>query len=387
MLRNAKPCADSWQNNKIIREQQMKQGPNIQPVQLQTSACPLCGEEAKYPLVNRSLYEVKERDVDLYPRQITWSESVSRILEPRFLHFWQCPHCQYTADHNFFQNPLAETQLSLDCFRRSLLSALSESDSYELLKKLLAANQDSEPSAFKQALKLNLHAIYLMEQIPEMYQQECLPLASYYLRLAWFFRDMRYSPGCREKFQSPIHELFQALRPYFRDLQLCEDHLLSCSFEYYRQGLLTSTSVTNLIKEIQIQLVMARIQLQRRLFDQVDLILRQAKRRVRSFEHILRKKEKEGRLDHAPLFQGMRAIEKSQNMIDQVNHIFDMLLAHHLDAAEDPQVNSLASLTESILICPSVEKAGEEANPEKSGQEKARAIAVEKRIFRPFRAS
>ena len=302
----------------------MKQRGRISPFHWASCACPRCEQPARYPRLKRTLYTEKRRDLDLRPNLVEWSQQVRETVEPRHFYFWMCPHCDFVADTGFFDRPLHDVNLSVARFRRLLARELPlRSGSDKVLQRLLDFSQMEGAWNVTHTIRLNLAAIYYMETVPQIRDYESHILGSYYLRLAWFVRDLKKMQEATSDFRQEIASLLRDLQPFWSELSLIESTLLETSFSYYDNSLTRSSKVRSSLDEIQVQTVMARIKLQLGQLERAEQLIMLSKRKLFRFQQLLKQRESDPQLEMSNTIENQKRLTRCKRQVERVDALCD----------------------------------------------------------------
>ncbi|MFY7927532.1 MAG: DUF2225 domain-containing protein [Oligoflexus sp.] len=299
---------------------------SINPFQTVLCRCVICEQDARFSRLKSTLYTETKRDIDLRPITVLWSKKVSPRVDPKLFYFWQCPHCSFTADHQFFTAPFKDGSMSVGRFRRLFHKAKEATPSYLEVVHGLRIDPSKEKSVFISGLKLNLLAIFSLEMIEEISKGDSLMLASYYLRLAWMMRDLRHLRDKNPQVYESAKTLISQLQKSWPKLSLIESDNLQVALRYYQQALLKSHSINTMLSEIQVRLVIARIFLKTGKLPEAKRCLIESKSKVNSYDMIFKKKTKEkGSFSEQEIQDMETALGKAQTLLATVEQIYERI--------------------------------------------------------------
>ncbi|SMF39687.1 DUF2225 domain-containing protein [Pseudobacteriovorax antillogorgiicola] len=321
----------------------------LTPFQPVTIACPICEHEQQHHKIKATLYTEKNRDIDLRPRRVDWNPKVSPKVDPKLYYFWHCKHCNFCADYVFYQSPFKEGNMSPMRFRKHLAKSLDRDPNFPAVLAVLDPSSESEKSDFMRTIRRNLLAIYELEAVEEVRDRECLQIGAYYLRLAWLIRDIKSSKMKADRYKIPTRNLLGKIRKVWPKVALTERDMLMQAVKYYHIGLNKSQVVSTTPMEIQINLIIARIQLQMGALDEGQKALIVAKKKATQFASIAQKKEKEGRLSADDIDRMTTAASKSVSLVRNVETIFEKLRDAKLERKLNEAMDLLKESTETDL--------------------------------------
>lgn len=299
----------------------------ISPFQTMQARCVVCEKEARFSRLKATLYSETKRDIDLRPVTVLWSKKVEPRVDPKLFYFWQCPYCFFTADHLFFQHPFKDGNLSTSRFRKQYQKGLAAYTTAEDIHKLLSVDPASqEQSVFLSGLKLNLLACFQWEQVEEVVKGESLQVASYYLRLGWLLHDLRHALTKTPKVKQDVQALIADLRKLWPQFAPSESATLEKALNYYQLALTKSAAVNTILQEVNVRLIIVRINMKlSRLADAKKCIV-ECKTRVKYYEGLIKKKRGDDSNFSSNDVQDMEtAYGKALALLSQVELIYDKI--------------------------------------------------------------
>jgi len=297
---------------------------HISPLQTVSCQCPICDEKASYSKLRTTLYSELKRDITLRPIEIKWADKVSPRVDPKLFFFWKCPYCCFTADYQFFLAPFKDGGMGVGRFRKSFKKAREANPAITAIVELLQIDPRFDTSVTIALLKQHLLAIYSWEMVDEIVNGDSLQLASYYLRLSWVFHDLQRikvkNPSVLEKSQ----ELLRKIQKNWPDIVTSEGSALLLSLKYYQQALTKSPAVNTVLQELQVRLIVCRIQIKLGNLTAAKQSLSESKARVSSFSHIVKKKTAfGGSLSQDELREMEQVKVKVQNLLNEVEVVYE----------------------------------------------------------------
>jgi hypothetical protein len=302
------------------------QDAGISPFQTMQVRCVICEKEARFSRLKATLFSETKRDIDLRPVTVLWSKKVSPRVDPKLFYFWQCPYCFFTADHHFFQQPFKDGNMSTSRFRKSYQKGLAAYTTSQDIHKLLSCDPKQSQSVFISGLKMNLLACFQWEQVEEIVKGESIQLGAYYLRLGWLLHDLRHgltkSPGVKQEAQNLLSRLRQLWPPFSPG----EPATLDKALHYYQLGLVKSAGVNTIQQEVNIRLIITRIQMKLSRMGDAKKSLMECKARVKYYEGLIKKKRGD---DSHYVSSDLQDMETSHGkclaLLSQVELIYDKI--------------------------------------------------------------
>lgn len=298
----------------------------ITPFQSMQARCVACEQEGRYTRLKSTLYSETKRDIDLRPTTILWSKKVSPRVDPKLFYFWQCPYCFFTADHGFFIQPFKDGNMSPTRFRKQFQKASKGNEAYTSLLKLLSVDPNQEKSVFMSGLKLNLLACYQWELVDDIVAGESISIGSYYLRMAWMLHDLRHALSKSPNVQAEAQALLHALRPCWPKLPGSESAMLEKALFYYQLALTKSAAINTVLQEVNMRLIIARIQMKLGRMTDAKRSILECKARVKHYESLIRKKQQKDSNFTAEAIEEMEVAHgKAMGLLGQVEQIYDKI--------------------------------------------------------------
>lgn len=302
------------------------QDAGISPFQTVQARCVVCEKEARFSRLKTTLYSETKRDIDLRPVTVLWSKKVSPRVDPKLFYFWQCPSCFFTADHIFFQQPFKDGNLSTTRFRKQYQKGLAAHAVATDIHKLLALDPSQERSVFISGLKLNILACYQWEQVEDVLKGECIQLASYYLRLGWLLHDLKHGFAQSPAIKQAAQNLLSALRRLWPEFASGEAATLGKALQYYQLGLSKSAAVHTIQQEVNVRLLISRIQMKLSQLTEAKRTISECKARLKFYEGLVKKKrEDDSHFSNSDREAMENVHSKSLALLNQVELIYDKI--------------------------------------------------------------
>jgi uncharacterized protein (DUF2225 family) len=154
--------------------------------------CPICDADTPFATVRNSLYHHTSRDIDLKPTDCKWLDEqyAHSGIQPSLYDMLQCPQCFFPANRRYFENPSLDTTLHPLDFRNAVSKLFSEDSAVMHAVEILKEPVEPVAITYFIAVKRHLLSIFLLENIDKIRKRDSLPIARYYLNLAWLYRDL-----------------------------------------------------------------------------------------------------------------------------------------------------------------------------------------------------
>lgn len=220
--------------------------------------CPMCGTTSVQYRLNPRLFFNDSVDIDLQPRKFLCPKGCES-LHPPLYHMWCCPKCFFAASHKNFSDPLKNTHMPADIVRKHLREAAQTNEAYAQVSKMLGGNVDVEQPSFAQAIRINLLAIYVFDQILPLLKQNFIVQARNYVRLAWLYRDLSERSAEQASARSDIEKMNKQLAPYWSQMPENELDAMRKALEYYGLTLEDVSVVKSIENRVNVLQQMARI--------------------------------------------------------------------------------------------------------------------------------
>lgn len=224
--------------------------------------CPICESEVLHRIIRPMLYSERSWNVDLRPITLSWTDQELVKYHPRLYYMQHCHKCHFTASHALFAEPLKNCSLRQSKFRDTLLRLAVTDAKFKTVVGLLSSDFDPTRFGILQALKLHLLAIYYLQLFVEFVQRDALNLSRYCLRLAWLYRDIQEFVDKAGQPPAKLAELLETLKKDWPQAPDTEESALRMAAECYRTTLECSRAVKTTYDEVQLILMIARIQMQ-----------------------------------------------------------------------------------------------------------------------------
>ncbi len=161
----------------------------VNPLVLKSVKCPLCGTTARQGRLKSSLFVPGPPDFDLRPHGYRRQAPGLEAVHPSAHFLWYCPGCHHAADPARFQDPAAQTGLTLAHVREAFLAHTQGEGPGRRVTLRLAEGLGEGPRDFLAAARVYLLAANQLQAIPEVAQREARVLGRYLVRYAWLLRE------------------------------------------------------------------------------------------------------------------------------------------------------------------------------------------------------
>ena len=309
-----------------MAEGQEKKGQEVSPFITKTVECPLCKLAGPQRRIKRHLYYEQKRDIDLRPLSYQLRGKVLAVQHPLIHFLWHCPGCRFTAWPVAWENPTRGLGLTLAKYRAVLQDPSSQDHAAAKVQKLLLAGLNWPELDFEQGLRLHLLAVHQLLQIQKATGVlDSLNLARYCLRLSWLYRDLAQRPELSSTV-TRMDQIRKHLAPLWPETPLDDAQALRAAVANYEIGATSASAVEDVGELCKLLLLITRIHIKLRQFDQAKLYLSKAAelpqnliRRKQQMEVAYYKLERQARSD-------ARAVaEMARNQIEEVStHIVEL---------------------------------------------------------------
>ena len=157
------------------------------PFVKKTVPCPVCNTAAENRFFLPKLFMEKGVESDRHVIEYKWLDESFEMVHPPHYHFWHCPTCKYTATQKDFTKPMEDVESNFSTLKRCFQKM---NPAQKQMVQLLGGDIDFDKMNFFMAIKTHLLAIFIQQLVPED-TRDTSKLASYYLRVAWLFRDQK----------------------------------------------------------------------------------------------------------------------------------------------------------------------------------------------------
>jgi|GEM_PF-3970454 len=255
---------------------QEKKGQEVSPFITKIVECPLCKLAGPQRRIKRHLYIEQKRDIDLRPLSHQWLGKVQAVRHPLIHYLWHCPGCRFTARHVAWENPTRGLSLTLARYHAVLQDPSSQDHAAAKVQKLLLAGLNWPEVDFEQGLRLHLLAVHQLLQVQKATGVlDSLNLARYCLRLSWLYRELAERPELSPTVarMGKIREHLASLWP---EAPLDDAQALRAAVANYEIGATSASAVEDVGELCRLLLLITRIHIKLRQFDQARLYLSKA---------------------------------------------------------------------------------------------------------------
>ncbi len=237
--------------------------------------CPICNSQSVQYRLNPRLFCNDIMDVDLQPKKFQFPKGCEGQHPPLY-YMWCCPRCFFTASYKNFTNPLKNTHMPLEIVQRHLREAAQLHESYGDVVELLGEHTDPVQPDFSQAIRLNMLAIYVFDQILPMLKQNFIVQAGYYMRLAWLYRDLAERPVEQAAALPVLENIKHRLNEYWPGAPWVEAAAMRKALEYYALAVEDVSTSKGADDRISVMQQMARIHIKLEEYPRALELLREA---------------------------------------------------------------------------------------------------------------
>jgi len=149
--------------------------------------------------------------------------------------------------------------MPVDIVRKHLREVSQTNEVFTQVMKVLGRSADAERPDFYQAIRMNLLAIYMFDQILPLLKQNFIVQARNYVRLAWLYRDLSERPVEQASVRPDIENMNQQLAPHWSPVPMTEVDAMRKALEYYSLTLEDVSVVKSVENRVNVLQQMARI--------------------------------------------------------------------------------------------------------------------------------
>ncbi len=274
-------------------------------------ACPICGAIGMHYRLNPRLFCFDSQDLDLQPRQFRHLPGFEHLHPPCYS-VWHCPVCLFAAGYKYFRDPLKDMLMPLASVRQHLRETAHSNAVYRNIVSLLGADIDEQKPTFLQAIKLNLLAIRVFDEMLTLLKQHYAIQARYYLQLGWLFRDLGERPEEQRREAPALAHLMRQLHVYWPAAPETEAGALRMALDFYALALEDTSSVRTTVDQATIRQQIGRVLCKLGEFQQAREILLDSIQRAQEARAGL---ERDLRLPRSP--DELLTPEQSGEMVSQ----------------------------------------------------------------------
>ena len=186
-------------------------------------------------------------------------------------------------------------------------------------------------STFLKVLKKNLLSLYIALNMPMQKKRNCLPIANYYLRLAWLFRDIEHTPSLKEKYSEGLETNLNKAKEFWNNIPSSEQICLEMAIQYYLQAISTSNQVNTTAEEIRINIVVGRIYLRSKKEAEAKKIIVACKIRLSAIKQKTKTKEHLDNHSEQEQQEIKKDIQRAKNMLTRFESLYDKIEASNTE--------------------------------------------------------
>jgi uncharacterized protein (DUF2225 family) len=298
------------------------------PFQFRKLTCPICEEQATFKTLKPSASVDEKFALDTKSIKSLILVPGFKDIVPRHYRIAKCTECSWAADLSTFEEPEAGSNLSRKAIKAAILAArISELDA-EILKILSRGIGAADAISYTliEVLKLHMLACKNLLCVPEVQQKDPYHLARFTLRTAWILEDIEES---KEEWRLKAKELFDKLAPYWKGLPTTAKEFKEFSYALYEKSLTTSRLITTTREEVDLILLLARLDLVKKEHVSAKQRIRHAGTRSKEFESQTKSKYNEllvGNEEEATRFrsEGMAEVRRMTLAIEEVQKLYEL---------------------------------------------------------------
>jgi len=292
--------------------------------------CPICSSEKTYRRLRSHLYIEQDREVDMHPLLITWSNKEFYDIHPPLYYMWHCPYCHFTAGHKHFEDPSDEYNMGSSSFRRAYNRA-KEKSNFKEVSKILCDSINHLRSNYFQAVKLHLLAIYQLKCIDDIASKDAVNIARYNLLLAWLYREISLDSQEKKELTPTFENLFKVLGKYWEDVPGDETTALLQAIKYYEITLSKSYSVQTALDENKLFSLITRIYMKMDNMEKAKEYIQKSLERASKFEKIKSQlftahKKGEKKLSEEKISMISAESKKLKTLNSEMRNIYDNIM-------------------------------------------------------------
>jgi uncharacterized protein (DUF2225 family) len=205
-------------------------------------------------------------------------------LTPRHYKLAKCIECYWAADLATFEEPVSGSNISSKVFKNALLAArdsVHDANSLNILSRGISTN-DSVSYTLLEVLKIHLLACKNLSMIPGLKEKEPYNLARFALRTAWVLEDVKDTND--STLIQETQELFNRLGKGWYDLPNDIASFRDWAYKLYELSLVASRLIQTPRDEVELILLLARLEISQGKFVDAKKRIHYAKSRVKESE-------------------------------------------------------------------------------------------------------
>lgn len=240
----------------------MNSDKKITPFQFRQLQCPMCELVSIFKTLKTSSFIEKEFAIDTKNTVSTITVKGYEGLIPRHYRIGKCGECSWASDLYTFEDPVAGTKITTKALKAAISAAREsapDKDVLAVLNRGIGTN-DAVPYSLIEVLKLHLLACKNLTVIPELQEREPYHLARFALRTAWVLEDIR---DAQNEATDKAKDLFTKIEPGWKGLPTSSTGFREWAVVLYERSLTASRLIETTKDEVDLLLLLARLDLSR----------------------------------------------------------------------------------------------------------------------------
>ena len=220
---------------------ELELNPELKKIFIVTSLrCPVCGIDDDHIYVSNSAYSVKYDLIDLMPKY-KWLNPEFESYNIAAFNVWQCQNCGYTAIREYYEDPVQDTALTPTLFKHAVEHFFKEDTNAARVISFLKEKKGINNTTLAMELKRLLIAVYILENIGKIKNEDSVSLGRTYIRLSWALREFETLPANeKEKVRLELNDTFKAFSEIWSDCPTSEAAAIEKSITYYEDAIYES---------------------------------------------------------------------------------------------------------------------------------------------------
>ncbi len=253
------------------------------PFQFRHIKCPMCEFVSIFKTLKPSSFVEKEFAIDTKPIVSSILVKGYEGLVPRHYRIAKCVECSWASDLLTFEDPVSGTNIPTKTLKAAINMArerVPDKDVLAFLGKGIGAN-DSVPYSLIEVLKLHLLACKNLAVVPELEEKDPYHLARFALRTAWVLEDIKDSKG---EATIKTQEIFLRIEKGWKGLPNCATSFRDWAYRLYEKSLTASRVIQTSKDEVDLILLLARLDMAKGDFVSAKKRIKYAKGRTEEHE-------------------------------------------------------------------------------------------------------
>jgi len=220
----------------------------------------MCEFVSIFKTLKPSAYVEKEFAIDTKPIVSIILVKGYEGLIPRHYRIGKCGECSWASDLNTFDDPVAGTSITSKSLKIAITAArdrIPDKDVLTALSRGIGTN-DAVPYSLIEVLKLHLLACKNLTVVPDLEEKDPYHLARFALRTAWVLEDIRDS---RSEAIDKAKELFTKIEPGWKGIPNSATGFREWAITLYERSLTASRLIETTKDEVDVLLLLARLEL------------------------------------------------------------------------------------------------------------------------------